>query len=99
MGRPFAPYGLLTGLLVLSFISPNGLGFFVAFEASLVPICLLILRRGLRPERVRAVAYMALYTLAGGGLHALGLASNFLTVGRVRWLVCEPFLFSGREGV
>lgn len=68
-----------------AFSSRGGLPFFVAFELSLVPICLLILFAGGRPERQEAALYMSLYTLLGGGLHVLGLVSLFGRTGRLWW--------------
>ena len=75
MGSPHKVYLGLGVLLSLAFSAANGLIFFVMFEASIVPICILILLGGNREERVMAAAYMRLYTLVGGGLHVLGLIS------------------------
>ena len=66
-------YWGLTLLMLGAFSVGGALSFFVLFELSLVPIAILILVAGARPERVEAVIYMAAYTLVGGGLHVLGL--------------------------
>lgn len=92
---PYFIYWSLSVFLVSAWFVPNGAIFFVAFEASLVPICFLILLSGIRPERVIAVYYMSLYTLIGGGLHVLGLSAVYKSVGSIRWALQEPFLFDG----
>lgn len=70
---PHSLYWGLTLLMLGAFSVGGALSFFVLFELSLVPIAILILVTGARPERVEAVIYMAAYTLVGGGLHVLGL--------------------------
>ena len=91
---PFLAYWALTVLLLAAFLVPNGALFFVAFEGSLVPISLLVLWGGLRPERLAAVAYMSVYTLVGGGVHVLGLLASLKMAGSLKWLLREPFIFS-----
>lgn len=71
--RPILLYWGLTTVMVAAFTAGRAFTFFILFELSLVPIGVLILSVGGRPERVEAVVYMAGYTLVGGGLHVLGL--------------------------
>ena len=56
----FIQWGLLCAFSVLDL-----LGFFIFFEATLVPIFLIILRGGSRERKVRASFLIALYTLLG----------------------------------
>lgn len=58
---------------VLLFSVKRAVSFFVIFELSLVPIAYLILAKGERPERLLAVYYLAIYTIAGGAFHFLAL--------------------------
>lgn len=81
---PLVLYWALALLLIVAFLVPNGLMFFFAFEGSLLPIGLLILWGGLRPERLMAVAYMSLYTLVGGGIHVLGMLACLKGVGSLK---------------
>lgn len=50
-------------LLILSFIRMKVIYFYVFFEASLIPIFLLIIGWGYQPERLQAAIYMLFYTL------------------------------------
>ena len=56
----FIQWGLLCAFSVLDL-----LGFFIFFEATLVPIFLIILRGGSRERKARASFLIALYTLLG----------------------------------
>jgi NADH-ubiquinone oxidoreductase chain 4 len=49
--------------LVLSFISSKLINFYIFFEASLIPIFLLIIGWGYQPERLQAGIYILFYTL------------------------------------
>lgn len=49
--------------LVLSFIRAKLINFYIFFEASLIPIFLLIMGWGYQPERLQAGIYMLFYTL------------------------------------
>nr|YP_009179471.1 NADH dehydrogenase subunit 4 [Cypridopsis vidua]AJY78610.1 NADH dehydrogenase subunit 4 [Cypridopsis vidua] len=49
--------------LILSFLSIKLIFFYVFFEASLIPIFLLIMGWGYQPERLQAAIYMLFYTL------------------------------------
>lgn len=53
---------VLAFMLVSSVLSP--LLFYLLFESSLFPISLLLLRLGYQPDRVRALLYLWVYTLA-----------------------------------
>nr|CCI73889.1 NADH dehydrogenase subunit 4 [Longipodacrangonyx sp. 1 MDMBR-2012] len=54
---------ILLVLLILSFSLKDYLLFYIFFEASLIPILLLILGWGYQPERMMAGIYMLFYTL------------------------------------
>nr|AYV63062.1 NADH dehydrogenase subunit 4 [Lovenula raynerae] len=54
---------LLALFLVLSFLSPSTLLFYLFFEASLIPIFCIISGWGYQPERLTASAWMLFYTL------------------------------------
>jgi len=49
--------------LVLRFSFINYLGFYISFEASLIPTLLLIIGWGYQPERINAGIYLIFYTL------------------------------------
>nr|YP_784041.1 NADH dehydrogenase subunit 4 [Scutigerella causeyae]ABF93309.1 NADH dehydrogenase subunit 4 [Scutigerella causeyae] len=49
--------------LALSFSFMNYLGFYISFEASLIPTLLLIMGWGYQPERINAGMYLMFYTL------------------------------------
>lgn len=52
-------------ILILVFLSKNFLWFYFIFEASLIPIALIILGWGYQPERLPAGMTMILYTIGG----------------------------------
>lgn len=52
-------------MLYLSFISLSPIYFYIFFEASLIPIFLLVIGWGYQPERLQAGVYMLFYTLFG----------------------------------
>nr|BDG62552.1 NADH dehydrogenase subunit 4 [Amphiophiura penichra] len=49
--------------LILTFSTTNLLGFFIAFEATIIPTLLLISRWGMQKERIEASYYFIIYTL------------------------------------
>lgn len=55
--------GFLLLVRVLSFSEVNLLGFYFYFEASLIPMFLIILGYGYQPERLQAGLYLIYYTL------------------------------------
>lgn len=59
--------------LIMSFRTSNLLIFYVMFEASLIPIFLLVLGWGYQPERVQASYYLLFYTLTASLPLLLGL--------------------------
>nr|QDM58578.1 NADH dehydrogenase subunit 4 [Spondylus violaceus] len=65
---------------VFAFCSMSFVSFYVFFEISLVPVLILIIERGVQPERLSAVFYMVLYTLMGS-LPFLALISFHHSVG------------------
>nr|YP_009739775.1 NADH dehydrogenase subunit 4 [Bactrurus brachycaudus]QIC54387.1 NADH dehydrogenase subunit 4 [Bactrurus brachycaudus] len=54
---------ILLFFLVLSFSALNYLFFYISFEASLIPVFVLILGWGYQPERIQAGLYMLFYTI------------------------------------
>lgn len=77
----------LVFLLVLRFLSSDGVIFFVAFEACLGPIGLLILCWGHNAERMEAVIYLLMYTVFGGSFHVVGLMVLDLYFGSTSFLL------------
>nr|YP_010233981.1 NADH dehydrogenase subunit 4 [Physunio superbus]QTA71664.1 NADH dehydrogenase subunit 4 [Physunio superbus] len=67
-------------ILSLCFSLSSFLGFYVLFEASLIPILLIILGWGYQPERLQAGKYMMLYTV-GASLPLLILVLVILSDG------------------
>nr|AAR13394.1 NADH dehydrogenase subunit 4 [Phoronis architecta] len=59
-------------VLILSFSFNNALFFYFSFEASLVPIMMMILGWGYQPERLQASFYLILYTV-GASLPLLAM--------------------------
>nr|YP_009478722.1 NADH dehydrogenase subunit 4 [Diaphanosoma dubium]AVP74682.1 NADH dehydrogenase subunit 4 [Diaphanosoma dubium] len=55
---------IMNALLLMSFSTSNMLTFYIMFEATLVPIFMLVLGWGYQPERVTASYYLLFYTLA-----------------------------------
>lgn len=49
--------------LILAFLRVKPIGFYIYFEASLVPIFLIIIGWGYQPERLQAAIYILFYTL------------------------------------
>ena len=54
----------INSFLILSFFTRNLLLFYIIFEASLIPIFIMILGWGYQPERIKASIYLLFYTLA-----------------------------------
>uniref|UniRef100_UPI0031F3DCC0 NADH dehydrogenase subunit 4 n=1 Tax=Heptathela kimurai TaxID=88333 RepID=UPI0031F3DCC0 len=89
--------------LLLSFFFINLLGFYVAFEAVLIPTVLLILGMGGQFERIQAGMYMLFYTVFGSLPLLLGLvfmssvSLNYLYLGVVNenWAVVWWLVFMG----
>jgi len=52
-------------MLILAFRIINLIGFYVFFEAALIPIIIIVFKWGNQPERLQAGKYMLLYTLLG----------------------------------
>ena len=52
-------------LVLFCFLSKTPLRFFITFEFSLIPIALLILLFGRKPERLKATFYFLIYTSVG----------------------------------
>jgi len=54
---------LINSLLIFSFCSSNLIIFYIIFEATLIPIFMLVFGWGYQPERVTASLYLLFYTL------------------------------------
>ena len=54
---------VLLGIVTLFFITDRMLVFYIAFEASLLPTLILILKWGYQPERLQARFYFVMYTI------------------------------------
>lgn len=63
--------------LLISFRTSNFMIFYVIFEASLIPIFLLVLGWGYQPERVSASYYLLFYTLTASLPLLIGLISAY----------------------
>nr|YP_004021833.1 NADH dehydrogenase subunit 4 [Opilio parietinus]ADI92919.1 NADH dehydrogenase subunit 4 [Opilio parietinus] len=80
----FSPFIFLSLLLLLTllvtFLTYDALMFYFSFEASLIPLLLLIVGYGAQPEKLRAGLYMLFYTMFGSLPLLLGLffSLNFL---------------------
>jgi len=82
--------------LLNSFSVSNFLLFYIIFEASLIPIFLLILGWGYQPERLTASYYLLFYTLFGSLPLLLGLFYTSYHTGRTNFYYMfksEVFLF------
>jgi NADH-ubiquinone oxidoreductase chain 4 len=64
---------VLNFILVMAFSTFNLMFFYVLFEASLIPILLIIIGWGYQPERVEARYYLLFYTLVASIPLLLGL--------------------------
>lgn len=63
-------YGLISFLLLILFLivctfvsTYSLLVFFISYELSLFPVCLIILLEGYQPEKIKAILYLLLYTV------------------------------------
>nr|QHD19773.1 NADH dehydrogenase subunit 4 [Rodolia quadrimaculata] len=54
---------LMVLFLVLTFLSLNMMSFYIFFEASLIPIVVIIMGWGYQPERIQAMYYLFFYTM------------------------------------
>lgn len=78
---PIVFLGLRVGILfflLVSFGTSDLIIFYISFEATLIPIFLLVIGWGYQPERVSASLYLLFYTLAA----SLPLLLRILWVGR-----------------
>ena len=80
------PLLLLTeAILLLTFLATDFLLFYVAFEASLLPLLLLVARFGGRGRRVQAAQALFLYTLGGSLVLLLGVLLLLSECGALGW--------------
>nr|URW97660.1 NADH dehydrogenase subunit 4 [Songthela sp.] len=66
-------FGMMLFFLMLSFLFLDLLGFYISFEAVLIPTVMLILGMGVQKERIQAGIYMLFYTVFGSLPLLLGL--------------------------
>nr|ALJ11026.1 NADH dehydrogenase subunit 4 [Anadara vellicata] len=90
--------------LIMAFSSPSIIGLYWWFEASLVPMVFMIVGWGYQPERLMAVKYMIIYTMAGSlpflaailvlffGCYSSWVLWNGFKVFSWWWLLLAPFL-------
>lgn len=82
--------------LLFSFSTNNLLMFYILFEASLIPIFLLVIGWGYQPERVGASYYLLFYTLTASLPLLLGIFTVSLNLGTLDFvLFCENFIITG----
>lgn len=55
---------ILTLLLIICFTTSNIILFYVIFECALIPTAMLIIIWGYQPERIQAIMYLLIYTIA-----------------------------------
>lgn len=82
-------------ILFYFFLSKNWFGFFVGFECSVIPILLMILLLGVKPERIEARIFILSYTLVGGVPLLLSVVYIFLKINsfNYRYLSYSWFLY------
>lgn len=74
---------LLLIFLVFTFFSINMFMFYIFFEASLIPVLILILGWGYQPERIQAGIYMFFYTIIASLPIILFIFSYYLKFNRI----------------
>lgn len=88
--RALSFFKLISGItLVLSiaFISRSIIGFYIFFEASLIPIFFIVLGWGYQPERLQASNYLMLYTVTGRLPLILRILSIYYRGGRISFFL------------
>jgi len=55
---------ILSLILIIRFITPNIIIYYIIFEASLIPTLVIILGWGYQPERLQASIYLIIYTIS-----------------------------------
>eukprot|EP00178_Gracilaria_changii_P013192 TRINITY_DN3722_c0_g1_i1.p1 TRINITY_DN3722_c0_g1~~TRINITY_DN3722_c0_g1_i1.p1 ORF type:complete len:381 (+),score=-29.54 TRINITY_DN3722_c0_g1_i1:312-1454(+) len=83
-------------VLVFCFRIGAVLGFYVAFEASLVPIIMIILGWGYQPERLGAGFYLILYTILASFSLLILLFVTQIEVGRMEFIMGQRVMGGGR---
>ena len=78
---------VLALILVGVFRFNNLIRFYIAFEASLIPTVVLILRWGYQPERLQARTYLMLYTVMASLPLLLSIILIFSTQRHLRFLI------------
>ena len=77
----YIPIQVLVLAMCGAFAVSSAAAFYFLLEASLIPIGFLVLISGTRPERVKAVVYIIVFTLVGGAIHLVGLLFIFFRFG------------------
>ena len=88
----FIQWGLLCAFSVLDL-----LGFFIFFEATLVPIFLIILRGGSRERKARASFLIALYTLLGSIFMLFNIIYILNKFGSTNYIYLSGLAFSATD--
>jgi NADH-ubiquinone oxidoreductase chain 4 len=73
--------------LVIAFYSSDLLMFYIIFEASLLPIFILIIGWGYQPERIQASLYLVFYTLGASLPLLLVMLYLFKTQGSLNFYI------------
>ena len=81
----YIPIQTLVLAMCGAFAVSSAAAFYFLLEASLIPIGFLVLVSGSRPERVKAVVYIIVFTLVGGAIHLVGLLFIFFRFGSLWW--------------
>ena len=98
---------IMEGLLIGVFIVADILLFYIVYEASILPMYMIIGIWGKRAEKVKAAYYILLYTVGGSILFLIGIAGLYTAtgvtdngalgeIGQRRWL--EIIIYIGIVG-
>ncbi len=72
---------ILEGLLIGVFVVMDILIFYIVYEASVLPMYIIIGVWGKRVERVRAAYYLLLYTVVGSIMFLVGIIGLYIATG------------------
>ena len=77
----FIVLSLLAGILCLAFTTENILVFYICFEATLIPMFLMVLGWGARSQKMRAAFYLFFFTLISSLMMLLSLVKLYALTG------------------
>lgn len=72
---------IMEGLLIGVFVVMDVLLFYILYEASILPIYIIIGVWGKRVERVKAAYYLLLYTIGGSVMFLIGIIGLYAATG------------------